>query len=146
MLCTERDETTNEVCDEGRTYVTGLCQGKFSFDSGKSHNHCVACPGFGTCIGDYRMSHQDCCGKHMFVGLCGPLKGESKCDNRKCTVFKKWQSRKLVKTFPMFLEGHMPDDRLKTFLKECAKKVSGVSPPPSDEDSSSDSDSDYYDF
>lgn len=82
----------------------------------------------------------------MFVGLCGPLKGESKCDNRKCTVFKKWQSRKLVKTFPMFLEGHMPDDRLKTFLKECAKKVSGVSPPPSDEDSSSDSDSDYYDF
>ena len=42
-----------ESCEEGN-YITDLCCGKPSFDSGKFHNHCTDCPGFGTCIGDYR--------------------------------------------------------------------------------------------
>ena len=38
-------------------YVTGLCEGRAQFDSGKFHNHCTRCPDFGTCIGDYREVH-----------------------------------------------------------------------------------------
>ena len=53
---------------EGRAYVTGICEGKPSFDTGKSHNHCWKCPGFGQCIGDYREVHCDGCGKHYFGG------------------------------------------------------------------------------
>uniref|UniRef100_A0A0G4HE62 Uncharacterized protein n=1 Tax=Chromera velia CCMP2878 TaxID=1169474 RepID=A0A0G4HE62_9ALVE len=46
-------------CPEGccGLYVTGICRGDPSFDSGKFHNHCEECPGFGECLGDYRMSH-----------------------------------------------------------------------------------------
>ena len=50
----ENDEETEEICDQGRTYVTRICEGKPSFDDGKYHNHCHQCPGFGMCIGDYR--------------------------------------------------------------------------------------------
>ena len=50
----ENDEETEEICEQGRTYVTRICEGKPSFDDGKYHNHCHQCPGFGMCIGDYR--------------------------------------------------------------------------------------------
>jgi hypothetical protein len=53
VLCKE------DGCGEGRAYVTGLCEGRPSFDSGKFHNHCRACPGFGQCIHDYREAHCD---------------------------------------------------------------------------------------
>ena len=56
VLCSE------EGCGEdgeGRTYVTGLCEGRPRFDSGKFHNHCTECPGFGQCIHDYREAHCD---------------------------------------------------------------------------------------
>ena len=46
-----------EGCEEGRTYVTGMCEGNPSFDCGKFHNHCTECPGFGQCIHDYREAH-----------------------------------------------------------------------------------------
>jgi hypothetical protein len=49
-------------------YVTGLCQGSPSLDSGKFHNHCTQCPEFGVCIGDYREAHCGNCGKHWFCG------------------------------------------------------------------------------
>ena len=52
-------------------YVTGLCGGQPSFDSGKFHNHCTDCPDFGTCIGDYREAHCMDCGKHWFSGMSG---------------------------------------------------------------------------
>jgi hypothetical protein len=57
-------------CQNGN-YVTHLCHGKPEFDSGKFHNHCTRCPGFGQCIGDYRESHCENCGKHFFQGLSG---------------------------------------------------------------------------
>ena len=62
--CLEEDEGNFEC----RAYVTGICEGKPSFDYGKSHNHCWKCPGFGQCIGDYREVHCDGCGKHYFGG------------------------------------------------------------------------------
>ena len=49
VVCTECDED-----EQMRTYVTGICEGKPSFDCGKFHNHCRQCPGFGSCIHDYR--------------------------------------------------------------------------------------------
>ena len=52
-------------------YVTRLCEGRPSFDSGKFHNHCVDCPDFGQCIGDYREAHCQDCGKHWFAGNSG---------------------------------------------------------------------------
>jgi len=52
-------------------YVTGLCEGNPSFDSGKFHNHCVECPDFGRCIGDYREAHCPDCGGHWFAGMSG---------------------------------------------------------------------------
>ena len=51
-VCKENPEV--EEGDEGRTYVSRICEGKPEFDSGKSHNHCMKCPGFGMCIYDYR--------------------------------------------------------------------------------------------
>lgn len=56
---------------EARQYVTGLCQGKPSYDSGKFHNHCTECKGGGKCIGDYREQHCNNCGKHYFAGNSG---------------------------------------------------------------------------
>jgi hypothetical protein len=57
--------------DCGGNYVTGLCEGDPHFDSGKFHNHCTACPGFGVCIRDYRNAHCHRCGDHYFAGLSG---------------------------------------------------------------------------
>lgn len=124
VICTQ--------CDEGRTYVTGLCKGEGTFDDGKYHNHCWGCPGFGSCIGDYRLRHCDSCGDHPWVGLMGRAKGESKCDNKRCIIFKKWQANKMKKTMGQMLGGDF-------FPDEAIKKIAGVSPHPS-EDSDSDSD------
>lgn len=57
-------------CDNGN-YITALCKGDPSFDSGKFHNHCSECPNFGICIHDYREQHCDNCGEHYFAGLSG---------------------------------------------------------------------------
>ena len=43
-------------------YVTGLCSGNAHLDSGKGHNHCLECPDFGECVGDYRNAHCRRCG------------------------------------------------------------------------------------
>ena len=59
-----------EDCESGY-YVTGICTGNLSVDSGKFHNHCGECPGFGMCIGDYREAHCSGCNKHFFLGLSG---------------------------------------------------------------------------
>jgi hypothetical protein len=59
-----------EECECGY-YVTGMCNGRMEQDSGKFHNHCRECPGFGQCIGDYREAHCSNCGKHYFQGLSG---------------------------------------------------------------------------
>ncbi len=66
----EEDEEVDEY-EASRTYVTGLCEGRPSFDCGKFHNHCCACPGFGMCIHDYREAHCEMCGRHYFAGLQG---------------------------------------------------------------------------
>jgi hypothetical protein len=66
----EEDEAVGEY-EASRTYVTGLCEGRPSFDCGKFHNHCCACPGFGMCIHDYREAHCEMCGSHYFAGLQG---------------------------------------------------------------------------
>ena len=50
-------------------YVTRLCEGYASLSSGKTHNHCEECPGFGKCIGDIRAKHCSECGKHWMKGL-----------------------------------------------------------------------------
>lgn len=34
--------------------VSDLCNGLPALECGKFFNHCSSCPGFGTCIGDYR--------------------------------------------------------------------------------------------
>lgn len=81
----ENATVTCKECDYGRTYVTSVCEGKPSFDDGKYHNHCLQCPGFGQCIGDYREAHCARCGKHYFRGMTG-----FSCDNCK----KKKQQRK----------------------------------------------------
>lgn len=55
----------------GGNYITGLCEGKPEFDSGKFHNHCPECPEFGCCIHDYRNDHCGNCGNHYFAGNTG---------------------------------------------------------------------------
>ena len=67
--CAEDEEKESYLW--GRTYVTGLCEGQPSFDSGKFHNHCIECPGFGQCIHDYREAHCNNCGNHYFAGNRG---------------------------------------------------------------------------
>lgn len=74
VLCKEPDCAETEEAEgkeEGRTYVTRVCEGRPSFNDGKFHSHCPECPGFGICIGDYREAHCDECGKHYFSGLQG---------------------------------------------------------------------------
>ena len=72
---------TGEDCDLG-IYITGLCSGSPTFDSGKFHNHCKECPLFGICIGDYREVHCRKCGDHFFAGgmggSCYNCKGKGK--------------------------------------------------------------------
>jgi len=57
--------------EEGRTYVTRVCEGFPELDCGKFHNHCTECPGFGECIYDYRNAHCWDCGEHYFSGMTG---------------------------------------------------------------------------
>lgn len=54
-------------------YITNLCDrnNKTQFETGKFHNHCTDCPGFGECIGDIRNAHCDRCGDHYFMGRSG---------------------------------------------------------------------------
>jgi hypothetical protein len=59
----------NEEC--AGMYITDLCSGKPSLDSGKFHNHCTECPDFGICICDYRNAHCGGCGDHYFQGMSG---------------------------------------------------------------------------
>jgi len=62
-------------CDDSdcgmNNYISGLCTGEPRIATGKSHNHCVECPGFGTCIGDMRNEHCHACGEHYFAGNSG---------------------------------------------------------------------------
>ena len=60
--CGGDDEMCYRMC------ITQLCEGTPRMDSGKFHNHCEECPGFGKCIGDYREAHCGSCGKHWFAG------------------------------------------------------------------------------
>eukprot|EP00088_Acartia_fossae_P015339 TRINITY_DN18394_c0_g2_i1.p1 TRINITY_DN18394_c0_g2~~TRINITY_DN18394_c0_g2_i1.p1 ORF type:complete len:307 (-),score=89.58 TRINITY_DN18394_c0_g2_i1:134-1027(-) len=53
LYCKEFNE--NE-CIEGHNFASRMCSGKPVIESGKFHNHCDECPGFGRCIGDYRNS------------------------------------------------------------------------------------------
>jgi len=98
----ENATVTCKECDEGRTYVTSVCEGNPSFDSGKFHNHCHECPGFGQCIGDYREAHCDRCGKHYFRGMINVYK----CDNckRKKQKTPAGQAR-LAEKFVAYLSG-----------------------------------------
>ena len=63
------DDDDDDVCCGN--YVTNMCSGSPTFDSGKFHNHCIQCKKFGTCIGDYRERHCDVCGAHFFAGSMG---------------------------------------------------------------------------
>ena len=73
VVCDEYDE--NE-CEDGRTYVTGICRGNPSFDSGKFHNHCTTCKNYGMCLGDYREAHCERCDSHYYAGCGGIFKCE----------------------------------------------------------------------
>lgn len=46
-----------------------------------AQNHCSACPDFGTCLGDSRMAHCECCGEHWDRGAgnlpCSECAGEA---------------------------------------------------------------------
>jgi len=66
--CNEEDEDFNY---KTHAYVTNICYGNPTLDSGKSHNHCNKCDGFGKCIGDYREAHCSKCKGHDFSGLSG---------------------------------------------------------------------------
>ena len=68
VLCNVPD-CKNDLDDErGRMYLAEICSGRPHPDSGKFHNHCRECPGFGVCIGDYREAHCDQCNGHYFAG------------------------------------------------------------------------------
>ena len=67
-------EGEDQECFPGATYVTGICSGNPTFDSGKFHNHCNRCKVFGKCIGDYRKAHCTRCGKHYFAGSGGQFR------------------------------------------------------------------------
>eukprot|EP00088_Acartia_fossae_P026960 TRINITY_DN2774_c0_g1_i1.p1 TRINITY_DN2774_c0_g1~~TRINITY_DN2774_c0_g1_i1.p1 ORF type:complete len:281 (-),score=67.88 TRINITY_DN2774_c0_g1_i1:749-1591(-) len=45
-------------------FMTDMCTGRPYMSSSKGHNHCGRCPGFGRCLGDYRMSCYNSRGQH----------------------------------------------------------------------------------
>ena len=47
-------------------YVTKMCKGTPKLVTGKFHNHCTKCPGFGRCLSDYREVHCPKCNKHYY--------------------------------------------------------------------------------
>jgi len=51
-------------------FLTGMCDGQVSLNSGKWHNHCYECPGYGVCLHDYREAHCSSCGGHGYRGAC----------------------------------------------------------------------------
>lgn len=62
IICPHMNDKGSPCQD--RIYLTQMCIGMFKVDSGKFHNHCTNCNGLGKCIGDYRISHCDLCGRH----------------------------------------------------------------------------------
>jgi len=79
-------------CGSG-LYVTNICTGNPRFDSGKFHNHCGLCPGFGVCLNDYRMGHCTGCNTNQWFGFACPTecsncgKGDGDSDsNNECVV------------------------------------------------------------
>ena len=100
-------------CNEGRTYVTTICEGKPSFDSGKFHNHCNRCPGFGKCIHDYREAHCDRCGGHYFAGVvnsysCSNCKRKKRAAKYKGAAGKLKKNEDLMKIAMALVQGEMP--------------------------------------
>jgi hypothetical protein len=75
-------------CDEGN-YITSLCHGQPIFQSGKFHNHCIKCPDFGECIGDYREAHCRKCGEHYFAGMAGSFSCNNCGGRRRSKLYKK---------------------------------------------------------
>ncbi|XP_033101079.1 uncharacterized protein LOC117104117 [Anneissia japonica] len=76
---------SNKECPGGGSgvYVTRLCCNETDFDSGKFHNHCRDCPGFGKCTGDYRMQHCESCNRHFHSGIMGfPCPCQGRPDDR----------------------------------------------------------------
>jgi len=71
VICTCCQDDTEEYDYKHHCYVTRICQGNPTFDSGKFHNHCTDCSGFGQCIGDCRNAHCPKCGCHWFTGFSG---------------------------------------------------------------------------
>jgi len=65
----EDDKKDEEKCSDGRIYVSNICAGKPTLDTGKFHNHCTECTKFGKCIHDYRNTHCWKCGHHYFGGF-----------------------------------------------------------------------------
>ena len=57
-------------CNTGY-YVKDVCRGNPKLDNGECYNHCLLCPAFGRCIGDYRMSHCPTCKSHYNAGGMG---------------------------------------------------------------------------
>ena len=96
-------------CNEGRTYVTTICEGNPSFDSGKFHNHCNRCPGFGKCIHDYREAHCDRCGEHYFAGVVNSYSC-SNCKRKKQKAKYRGAAGKegRMKIARALLQGEMP--------------------------------------
>ena len=106
--------------------MTNMCEGEPRFDSGKFHNHCVECPGFGMCIYDYREAHCDrwllfcmlmtelssqCffrCGHHYFAGNTGFSCSNCKRKRRQA----RFKDPEYMKKFAMFLvgQGEKPSD------------------------------------
>ena len=69
----KKDNEDNEQEDHtfcGATYLSRMCEGDFTPDSGKFSQHCDLCPKLGKCIGGYREAHCGC-GKHYFAGMMG---------------------------------------------------------------------------
>jgi len=79
--------------ENGRMYLTGLCEGNPTPDCGKFHNHCTECRGFGQCIHDYRETHCHDCGRHYFGGFyesydcpCKNRNGRGGGDQGECVI------------------------------------------------------------
>ena len=75
FTCSEKEEDDDNYatvrchyCRRG-FYVTRLCHGTPQLVRGMHHHHCILCPGYGACIGDYRQVHCMTCGHHYFAGI-----------------------------------------------------------------------------
>jgi len=64
VRCEEPDCKDNEE-RRGRMFLTDICKGCPSPDTGEFHNHCLECPGFGVCLGDHREDHCHKCNGHF---------------------------------------------------------------------------------